>query len=113
LRVSRDPGGDAVLEQGLVALAELVGVLVAQVAAAQVDRAPHGLDELMYSTTASWLILVRPSASKLRITTSAWPLWNATHLAARSSGVSVSEVTRPLRSPRVIRLRFEPMTRTR
>jgi hypothetical protein len=33
-----------VLEQGLVALAELVGLLVLQVAAAQVDRSADGLD---------------------------------------------------------------------
>ena len=42
----RDPGGEAVLEQGLVALAELVGVLVAEVTLAQVDRSPHCLDRI-------------------------------------------------------------------
>ncbi len=46
-------------------------------------------------------------------TTSYSPAWNRVHFSARSCGVSVSLVASPLRSPRLIVLRFDPMTATR
>ena len=58
-------------------------------------------------------IRVRASAVYVSSTTSNSPAWKRVHLSARSAGVSVSLVTRPLRSPRVMSFFFEPMTATR
>jgi hypothetical protein len=90
-----DPGRDALGEHGGLALGEVAGL--GGVALAEADLALDGLGPLGVAGDGfAGSSAVRPNAEYVSRATSNSPAWKRVHFAARSAGVSVSEVSRPL-----------------